>query len=180
MKYLVVSDIHGSKSYMDRIFKVFSDTRCDKLIVLGDFLYHGPRNVIPEGYDPKSLAEELNGFESEIIAVRGNCDAEVDQMVLDFNIMDEKKIIDINGYKAFLTHGHHVNEDHMPEEKIDMLLNGHTHIPVLKRENDVIFLNPGSVTLPKQENPHTYAIINENKITVYDIDNKIFKELELD
>ena len=179
MKYLVVSDIHGSELYMDKIFKVFNDTNCDKLIVLGDFLYHGPRNIIPEGYNPKELALKLNNFGKEIISVRGNCDAEVDQMVLDFNIMDDNKIIDINGYKAFLTHGHHINEDNMPETKIDMFLSGHTHIPVLKRENGIIFLNPGSITLPKQDNPNTYAIIYENKITIYDIDNNVFNELEL-
>jgi putative phosphoesterase len=179
MKYLVVADIHGSEYYMDKMFKVFNNTNCDKLIVLGDFLYHGPRNDIPEGYNPKNLAIKFNNFNKEIIAVRGNCDAEVDQMVLDFNIMDENKIIDINGSKAFLTHGHHFNEDNMPEGEFDLFINGHTHLPVLKRENNIVFLNPGSITLPKQDNPNTYAIIYENKITIYDTDNNVFKELEL-
>lgn len=180
MKYLIVSDIHGSKYYMDKVFAEFEKKNCDKMIILGDILYHGPRNRIPEGYNPAELAEDINNFDKEIIAIRGNCDAEVDQMVIDVDIMNSDRVVDLNGMKVFLTHGHHVNEENMPDEEIDILMNGHTHVPVLKNKNEVIFLNPGSITMPKQETPHSYAVMDEVSISVFDIDTgEIFLEMSI-
>ena len=178
MKYFVISDIHGSELCLNKALKAYQDFKADKLIVLGDCLYHGPRNPIPEGYKPAKVAQLLNDFNGEIIAVRGNCDAEVDQMLIETDIMQTYKIIDINGLRACLTHGHIYNQEKMCPEKVDLFLNGHTHLPVLEKKNQVIFFNPGSITLPKQQNPQSFGIIDENSLAIYDFDYQIMKKLD--
>ena len=177
MKFLVISDIHGSDKYLKKAFEAYKYFKADKLIVLGDFLYHGPRNPIPDGYNPANVANKFNNFENEIMAVRGNCDAEVDQMLINVQIMKTYKIININGLKTCLSHGHIINRENMCEEKIDMLINGHTHLPVLEKVNNIIYFNPGSITLPKQNNPNSFGFIDEKSICIYDFDYKIIKQL---
>jgi len=179
MKYLFVSDIHGSKESFDRILDYCQELKIDKIIGLGDYLYHGPRNPIPEGYNPKDLALTINEMPYEFLAVRGNCDAEVDQMVIKYPIMDTDKYIELNGFRFFLTHGHHFDENNLPNVDFDVFVSGHTHIPVLKKVDGRVFLNPGSVTLPKGGNPKSFAILSDNDITIYDLEFNEMMKLKL-
>ncbi len=173
MKYLIVSDIHGSLDSANLINELFIKEKCDRIICLGDILYHGPRNDLPVSYNPKGVIKVLNPIGSQIIAVRGNCDAEVDQMVLDFKINDEC-FLDIKGRTYYLCHGHHLsfdNDDFLPKNAI--VLYGHYHIPSLKESNKHIYINVGSITLPKENNPKTYAILDDSGIEVKDIDGLV-------
>lgn len=180
MKYIVLSDIHGSLKTFKELLEIAKKEEITKFILLGDVLYHGPRNPLPEGYDPKELAKLLNELKLDLVAVRGNCDAEVDQMVLDYEILTNDRVLDINDKKLAISHGHHKNEDNLPEGSYDIFAYGHTHLPVLKKVEDLIILNPGSLTLPKQNNPKTFAIIDNEKIEIRLLeDNTIFKSIEI-
>ena len=144
----------------------------DKIILLGDILYHGPRNDLPEDYSPKKVIEILNLISDKIIAVRGNCDAEVDQMVLNFEIKDNR-IIEENGVKYYLTHGHHVSaENPAALESGTVVLHGHTHIIKKDVVDGVTYINIGSITLPKNSTPKCYAILNESGVKVYDLEDR--------
>lgn len=159
MKYLIASDIHGSAKYCRMILKRFEEEKADKILMLGDILYHGPRNDLPEEYNPKEVISLLNPLKDKIICVRGNCDAEVDQMVLDFPIMADYVILDMDGKTVYATHGHHFNPSSpFPGVKNYILLNGHTHIPVNKKYENFIYMNPGSTSIPKENSPHSYMI----------------------
>lgn len=179
MKYIIASDIHGSYYYASKLIEAFNKEEADKLILLGDILYHGPRNDLPKEYNPKLVIPLLNNYKDKIIAVRGNCDAEVDQMVLEFPIMDDYKIIKINNKTFFLTHGHIYNKDKMPNENIDVFVNGHTHVPVCENANDVLFLNPGSVSIPKNDSHHGYIVIEKDNIIFKDFEGHIIKTYSL-
>ena len=159
MKYYIVSDIHGSSKNIKKVLEYF-DQDGDYLLVLGDILYHGPRNDVPENYDPKEVMALLNKRNDKILAVRGNCDGEVDQMVLSFPITSDYLMLPFDEYKIFMTHGHLYKEFLWMNEN-DVVLSGHTHIPVAKKEDGIIFLNPGSISYPRQEgkNP-SYMIMN--------------------
>ena len=146
MKYLIASDIHGSAYYCDLLIKAIESEKADKVLLLGDILYHGPRNDLPKGYAPKKVIEMLNPLKEKIICVRGNCDAEVDQMVLDFPIMSDYKTVE----NLYLSHGHIYNPDNIPPMKQgDILINGHTHVPKCQEKNGFFFMNCGSVSFPK-------------------------------
>ena len=150
MKYMIVSDIHGSGFYAQKAVDRFFEEKCGRMILLGDILYHGPRNELPKEYDPKRVAELFNGIKENILAVRGNCDAEVDQMVLEFPIRADYALLDAGEKLVFITHGHLFNEENLPNiKKGDILLHGHTHIPTLKDTGKCIIMNPGSAALPK-------------------------------
>ena len=155
MKYLIASDLHGSSFYVSKLEKIIEKEHPDKIILLGDLLYHGPRNHLPEEYDTMKVIDILNKYKDSIIAVRGNCDAEVDQMVLDFPIMDDYKLLEIDGLKWCLTHGH-IN-DRVPHQDA-ILIQGHTHAYSLTPT----FMNPGSISIPKQHPEHTF-ILYENR-----------------
>lgn len=155
MKLLIASDIHGSVIAAEKLKEIFLNGSFNKLIILGDFLYHGPRNPIPFGYSPMEVAAVLNSIKENIIAVRGNCDAEVDQMVLDFPLCDTFKEILVDNKTFFLTHGHKITSlDRI--EKCDVFLSGHTHIPLMEKNCDTVVLNPGSPTLPKGGSVESY------------------------
>ena len=159
MKIMIASDIHGSEYYCEKMLEAYRREKADRLVLLGDLLYHGPRNDFPEKYNPKGVIKLLNSMKEEITAVRGNCDAEVDQMVLEFPIMADYALIDIGGKSLFTTHGHLFNESCLPPmKKGDVLLNGHTHIPVIKDIGEYVFVNPGSVSLPKNGSKNSYVI----------------------
>ena len=176
MKYLIVSDIHGSVNSANIIKEKFETLKCDKILLLGDILYHGPRNDLPNNYAPKQVISVLNPLKEYIIAVRGNCDAEVDQMVLDFKINEDYSFI-YNDKNIYLTHGHHVN--HLNPKSFEsntVVLHGHTHIIRKDVVNNDIYVNIGSITLPKENTPRCYAILENNEIVVYDIeDNEVLK-----
>ncbi|HHV10436.1 MAG TPA: phosphodiesterase [Clostridiales bacterium] len=161
MKLMVASDIHGSSYYCQRMLEAFHREKAGKLILLGDILYHGPRNDLPREYAPKEVIALLNPVKDRILCVRGNCDTEVDQMVLEFPLMADYAVI-INGTNTiYATHGHKFGEDNPPPlQPGDILLNGHTHVPKCIPHPQYIYMNPGSVSIPKEGSPHSYMIID--------------------
>lgn len=175
MKYLVVSDIHGSEYYANKINDILKSEKPEKLILLGDLYYHGPRNPLPKEYNPKKVSEILNSHKSIILAVRGNCDADVDLMISDFKVEDNL-VLDICGKIFFFTHGHKFNMNFLPKEKVDVLVYGHFHTGFIKVKDGIIFANPGSITLPKENTKNSYIIIDENRIILKDIDGNVIEE----
>ncbi len=171
MKWLIASDIHGSKYYCQQLLEAFKREGADRLLLLGDILYHGPRNDLPRDYDPKAVIAMLNPLSDCIYCVRGNCDTEVDQMVLDFPVMAEYCLIPLKERMIFATHGHHFNEQNLPSLKSgDILLNGHTHIPKCETHENYVYMNPGSVSIPKEESWHGYMVICGEEICWKDFD----------
>ena len=170
MKYMICSDIHGSSYYTEKSLKKFNEGNYDKLIILGDVLYHGPRNDLPELYDCKKVIKMLNSIKEKIICVKGNCDSEVDQMVLEFKLNDYY-FFEHKGRKIHLTHGHIYNYDNVFPfmDEHDILFYGHFHIPFIMEKYNLWFCNPGSVSLPKQNTSHSYIELNEEKIVIYDL-----------
>ena len=180
MKIMVASDIHGSALYCRRMLERFDEEGADKLLLLGDLLYHGPRNPLPEEYNPKAVAEMLNARKQQILCVRGNCDGEVDQMMLEFPIMADYCILSVGSRMIFATHGHHHNENSLPMlQEGDILLHGHTHIPVLEDRGVYMLANPGSVTLPKQNSVRGYLLLEEGALTLKDLDNTVEQKLSI-
>ena len=180
MKLMFASDIHGSKYYCGKLMERWSAEAAGRLILLGDILYHGPRNDLPQEYAPKQVIAMLNEYKNEIIAVRGNCEAEVDQMVLEFPVMADYAILVLNGLTFFATHGHLFNQDQMPPLKAgDILVHGHTHLLKAEKVNGHYILNPGSTSIPKGGNPATYAILDEQDFKIFDFDGNVVKEAKL-
>ena len=172
MKVYVISDIHGSLKYLNDFMDVYDKE--SKLIILGDILYHGPRNDLPLGYNPKGCIEVLNSFKNKILWIKGNCDAEVDEMVLDFKC-NENYSLCLNGYNFYLHHGH----KDINELNVDIVLSGHTHVNLLKKENNIIYGNPGSLSIPKEGSGNSFMIINDDKITIYNLNKKILYEMKI-
>ena len=172
MKYLIVSDIHGSLPALESVLDVYDREHCDMLLLLGDILNYGPRNRIPEGIDPKGIAQRLNAMKESIVAVRGNCDSEVDQMLLRFPIMADYALIADGTRRIFLTHGHIYNEEKMPAlEGIDYFFYGHTHLPhiVPAADGRPLICNTGSPTFPKGGNEPTVALYEDGKVSLLKI-----------
>ncbi|MCR4956329.1 MAG: phosphodiesterase [Lachnospiraceae bacterium] len=174
MKWFVASDIHGSSYYCKRLLEAFEREKADRILLLGDLLYHGPRNELPKEYDPKSVYDMLNAYKESIVAVRGNCDCEVDQMVLEFPILADYAVISVGEKTIYATHGHvYNNENPLPFLKGAYLLAGHTHVPRNVKVGDYTYLNPGSVSIPKENSHHGYIIITESEITFKDLDGTV-------
>lgn len=172
MKLLIASDIHGDLDSIEKVLSAYKKEECDKLLLLGDLLYHGPRNDLPNTYAPKAVIGLLNTNKDDLICVRGNCDTEVDQMVLNFPILADYSCIFVDGLRIFATHGHHHNTQTPPPlRKGEILLHGHTH--VLKCEEfgeGNFYINPGSAALPKEGNPRTYMVYENRTFTIKDFD----------
>lgn len=180
MKYFIASDIHGSATFCQRMLDAYFKEGADRLILLGDILYHGPRNDLPEGYAPKQVISMLNDVKSELFCVRGNCDTEVDQMVLDFPILADYALIPLGKRTVFVTHGHRYNTDSPPPMKQgDILLHGHTHVPACTEFNGCLYVNPGSVSIPKEDSWHGYMIIEDNRLVWKDLESEVKKIFEL-
>ncbi len=181
MKLMFASDIHGSLYYGEKTVEKYREEKADKLILLGDLLYHGPRNDLPKGYEPKGVISLLNGIKNEILAVRGNCEAEVDQMVLEFPVMAEYMIMYIKNRMLFITHGHIFNTSNPPMLKSgDILIHGHTHIQAMEDfGNNNIYINPGSVAIPKNGNKPSYMIYENGIFTIKDFDGSCIMEREI-
>lgn len=179
MKLFIASDIHGSSVYCMKMLEAYKNEKCDRLLLLGDILYHGPRNDLPLGYNPKETIKLLNEFKNDIICVKGNCDGEVDQMVLDFDIMANYTWYIHNSVSIFVTHGHIYNKNNLPKlHEKDILLHGHTHVPCKELINETnYYLNPGSITLPKENSWHGYMILEDNIFTWKDLDGNTKDEL---
>ena len=171
MRIVFLSDIHGVPSTLEAALNKADNLGYDKIVLLGDLLYHGPRNGVPSFYDPVNVAEMLNERAESIVAVRGNCDAEVDQMMVKFPIMEDYQILDAGNKKFFLTHGHLWNEYKIPPIGIaDILAHGHTHIPELKKlECGLTIFNPGSVSLPKGESTRSIGYYDGEELSHYSI-----------
>ncbi len=184
MKYFIASDIHGSSYWCRKTLEAFDKSGAERMILLGDILYHGPRNDLPKDYAPKEVIAMLNPLKNRIWAVRGNCEAEVDQMVLDFPVLADYAILALNGHTIFATHGHLFNEEKLPPLMDgDILLHGHTHLlKAEKLERDGVsfyHLNPGSTSIPKGGNPHTFAVLDGDIFTVYDFDGNIVTDITI-
>ncbi|MCT4543458.1 MAG: phosphodiesterase [Vallitalea sp.] len=180
MKLMVISDIHGSYYYINKALEKFREEEADYIILLGDILYHGPRNPLPKEYNPSKVSTVLNELKEKIISVRGNCDSEVDQLVLEFPMMSDYNVLFYNNKRIFVTHGHLFNENNMPPlEDEDVLIHGHTHLPVAKKTNNKYILNPGSISLPKENNPNSYGIIEDDTFIIKDFEENIIKTINL-
>ena len=164
MKLLIASDIHGSAFYCEKLLNAIEKERANKVIILGDILYHGPRNDLPRDYAPKRVIEMLNPLKDKLLCVRGNCDTEVDQMVLDFPVLADYAIISVGEKSVYATHGHNFNENKLPPlAKGDILLNGHTHVPKCTEHENYVYMNPGSVSIPKEGSCHSYMTLENGK-----------------
>ena len=185
MKLMIASDLHGSAFYCRQLLAAMEREQPDKLLLLGDILYHGPRNDLPEGYAPKEVIAMLNPLKNQIYAIRGNCDTEVDQMVLEFPILADYGLLVLEGKAFYATHGHVYNQDHLPPlQDGDILVHGHTHI--LKAETieaeggrHIAVLNPGSVSIPKGGNPNTYAMLEDGVFSLRTLEGEVVKQLKL-
>ena len=179
MKLMIASDIHGSALYCGQLLEAYDCEKADRMLILGDILYHGPRNDLPDGYAPKEVIKMLNDRANEFFCVKGNCDGEVDQMVLSFPILADYSIFCLSGRMIYATHGHHQNPQNPPKfKKGDILLNGHTHVPKCEPFGDNLYLNPGSVSIPKENSFRGYMIWDEDSedvITFRKLDGTIWK-----
>lgn len=180
MKYIFASDIHGSAYYCRKLLAAFEQSGAKRMILLGDILYHGPRNDLPVEYAPKEVIAMLNAYKDRIYAVRGNCDTEVDQMVLEFPVMADYGLLVLDGITFYATHGHVYHEENLPPLMAgDVLIHGHTHLLRADKRGGHFILNPGSVSIPKGGNPATYAILEDGLFTIMDFDGNIVKRAEL-
>ena len=161
MKWMIASDLHGSAYYCKKMVEAFEREGADRLLMLGDLLYHGPRNDLPRDYAPKEVIPMLNGLKNKLCCVRGNCEAEVDQMVLDLPVMADYCILPAGEKLIYATHGHIYNiKNPPPLAEGDILLHGHTHVPAWTEFGQGnIYLNPGSLSIPKENSPHSYMIL---------------------
>ncbi len=173
MNFMIASDIHGSAKYCGELLAAFGREGASRLILLGDILYHGPRNDLPDCYDPRAVAAMLNEIKDKIICVRGNCDSEVDGMVLDFSITAESVVICVGERLVYAVHGHHEAPTH---SEGDIILAGHTHVPACEVRGDYIYMNPGSVSLPKENSPHGYMTLSDKGFVWHTLDGEKYME----
>lgn len=180
MKLLIASDIHGDLDSAKAVFNAYEKEKCDKVLLLGDLLYHGPRNDLPSTYNPKAVIALLNENKEKILAVRGNCDTEVDQIVLAFPILADYAYLSLDGLSVFATHGHHHNTATPPPlRRGEILLHGHTHVLCATPFGDGNwYINPGSAALPKEGNPRTYAVYENRAFTVKTLDGAVVLKKE--
>lgn len=180
MKWLIASDIHGSAYWCERLLQAFKTEQADRLLLLGDTLYHGPRNDLPEGYAPKEVFRMLNAYKDKIFAVRGNCDAEIDQQVLQFPMMADYCLISVGERLIFATHGHIYNDESLPPlSRGDVLLHGHTHVPRFEEKEGILFLNPGSAALPKNGSEHSFMLLDGKTLRLKSLSGGVTWEKEL-
>ncbi len=174
MRLMIASDIHGSKYYAEKIIERFNAEKADKLVLLGDIYYHGPRNPLPKDYAPMEVSKLLNAIKEKLIVIKGNCDSEVDQMISEFTFAESAMLL-VDDKKVMLTHGHKLNKDNLQEGAYDVLAYGHFHVNFMERVKGVLVVNPGSVSLPKQESISGYVIIDNGLVSQYDIDGKLIE-----
>ncbi|HAZ90607.1 MAG TPA: phosphodiesterase [Eubacterium sp.] len=170
MRLLIASDIHGSIRYMEHLVKRIEEEKPSKILLLGDLLYHGPRNDLPSGYDTKAVAVRLNSLKDDIICVRGNCDSDVDQMVLDFPIMADYAIVSEGDMNIYASHGHIHGEKSSLCHDGGIMLCGHTHVPKVAEYEDYTYINPGSVSIPKEGSHHGYIMMENHRFVFKDVE----------
>lgn len=182
MKWMIASDLHGSACYCRKMLEAFEREGADRLFLLGDLLYHGPRNDLPREYAPKEVIPLLNGKKEKLLCVRGNCDAEVDQMVLEFPVLADYAVLPVGQRLIYATHGHIYHVKNLPPlAPGDVLLHGHTHVPAWTEFGQGnLYLNPGSVSIPKEDSPHSYMILEGNTMQWKELESSaVFHELTL-
>lgn len=181
MKYMIASDIHGSAYDCGRLLEALAREGADRLVLLGDLLYHGPRNAQPRQYDPMAVAQLLGGVKEKVLAVRGNCDSEVDQAVLPFPILADYAVLALGRRLVYATHGHVHNTCAPPPLSAgDILLHGHTHVPAWQRFGDgLLYLNPGSVAIPKEDSRRGYMLLEADGACWRTLEGETFHELAL-
>ena len=176
MKFIIASDIHGSAYYCEKLLDAFKKEGGERLVLLGDILYHGPRNDLPRDYAPKKVIEMLNEFKDRLLCVRGNCDTEVDQMVLSFPILADYAVIPAKDKLIYATHGHVYNNSNLPPMiKGDILLHGHTHIPACETFDTHVYINPGSVSIPKDRSENSYIVFDGVSFIWKTLDGETYK-----
>lgn len=181
MQLMIASDIHGDAACCQAMLSAFQREKPDRLLLLGDLLYHGPRNPLPQDYDPQHVIRLLNEQKNHLLCVRGNCDCEVDQMVLDFPILAEYCLLYHKNRVLYVTHGHHAcRQDPPPLGPRDILLHGHTHVPAWEDFGQGnLYLNPGSVSIPKENSPRGYLLLTDQEALWKDLDGQIYHRLAL-
>ena len=180
MKFMIASDLHGSAFYTRQLLDTFVLEGADRMLLLGDLLYHGPRNDLPKDYAPKQVIAMLSDIKEKILCVRGNCDTEVDQMVLDFPILADYAIFAAGKRMIFATHGHHFNVNSLPPmQQGDILIYGHTHVPMLNVTDERVCLNPGSVSIPKENSWHGCMTLEDGHFRWIDFDGNVKMEYHI-
>lgn len=173
MKIVIASDIHGSAKWCKKLIEFYEECGAQRLVLLGDLLYHGPRNDLPDGYAPKEVIAMLSELSESIRCVRGNCDAEVDQMVLPFSIMADYDVIKLGASTVYITHGHVYSDENPPAmAQGDILICGHTHVPVCRDNGEFIYINDGSVSIPKEGSPHSCVLWEDGRFDWIDIEKR--------
>lgn len=171
MKIVIASDLHGSAYFANKLMDICYKEDADKLILLGDIYNHGPRNKLPQDYQPMQVAEILNGIKENLIVIKGNCDSEVDTMISEFDFVGD--LVIVSGNKTvYLTHGHVYNKDKMPKTKFDAIIYGHFHTGFIEQQGDTVVANTGSLSLPKGGTPNSYIVLSDGVITLKDLDQK--------
>ena len=175
MRVVIASDIHGSLYYTEKLKEIAEKENPEKIILLGDLYYHGPRNELTQEYSPMKVSEILNEMKDKLLVVKGNCDAEVDEMISDFKFEDHL-LLDINGKKIYFTHGHRYNIEVIPYEDFEVLIYGHIHQGFIQEKEGYLFANPGSISLPKCETEHSYLILEKDKFILKNVDGEGLQE----
>ena len=176
MKLMIASDLHGSAYFTQKLMERYRLEQPDKLLLLGDLLYHGPRNALPQDYSCPDVATQLNAVKDSIVAVRGNCDCEVDQMVLEFPMMGDYALLEVNGLSLYATHGHMWGEAYPPAMSPGaILVTGHTHVPACVPHGRFTYVNPGSVSIPKGGSTYSYLMLEGRTFTWKDLDGQAYK-----
>lgn len=180
MKLLIISDIHGSQYYAKKILEIKEREKPEKIVLLGDLYYHGPRNQLTQSYNPMEVAKILNSLKDELLVVKGNCDAEVDEMVSEFKL-EENIEMEVDGKKIFFTHGHKFNMDKLPPLGIDVdvMIYGHFHTGFITEEYGIVFANPGSISLPKANTEHSYLTLENNELILKNVDGNVIEKYEI-
>lgn len=181
MRLMFASDIHGDVERTKRVLEIYNEEGAEKLILLGDLLYFGPRNTLTDRYNPQGVIKLLNENKEKLLCVRGNCDAEVDQMVLDFPIMAEYAYLCTDGFSMLLTHGHKINKETANLQKGELLIHGHTHVLCIERFGEGnLYINPGSTTYPKENNPPSYMVYENGVFEIKHLDSgEVLKRIDL-
>ena len=178
MKYLIASDIHGSAYFTEKLISEFRKEKADKLILLGDIYNHGPRNPFPERFDEMKVAKMLNAEKEHLLVIKGNCDSEVDTLISEFDFLENLTIVD-NGKTLFLSHGHIYNKENPPKTRFDVVMYGHLHTGFIEENNGTVFVNTGSISLPKNGTAESYVLYDEGTIYLKAIDGEILKQCNL-